>query len=232
MALKEMFFAAGYDHTGEKYQPRHIYSAKVGRMALLTTRLPGTDEPWTGGVQGIVMTKPEAPFGLPLDSDQWLYYLTLAVTVILTLLIGNLIASCSGRAIMAIRDNPVAARTIGIDTALFKSLTFGVSALYAGIAGAIGAIVIQFVAPDSFTIHLSISLLIGVVVGSVNWIPGAFIGGAVVMFVPNIAESVSKGLSGMVYGLMLIFLTYLMPSGGRGLFNAMIRWFNYKKKNG
>ena len=174
-------------------------------------------EYWTGGVQGIVIDKPDAPFGLPLNQDQWLYYFTLLVAVAMTIVATNLVASRTGRSMMAIRDNPTAARSMGINIALYKSLTFGVSALYTGVAGALGAIVVQFVAPDSFTFFLSISLLVGLVVGGVGWIPGAFFGGAFVLFVPNFAESLSKGLSGAVYGVMIILLIYVMPSGAAGL---------------
>ncbi|SDR09700.1 amino acid/amide ABC transporter membrane protein 2, HAAT family [Rhizobiales bacterium GAS191] len=180
-------------------------------------------EHWTGGVQGIVINKPDAPFGLPLNQDQWLYYFTLLVTVVMTVIANNLVASRTGRAMMAIRDNAIAARSMGINIALYKSLTFGVSALYTGVAGALGAIVVQFVAPDSFTFFLSITLLVGLVVGGVGWIPGAFFGGAFVLFVPNFAESLSKGLSGAVYGVMIILLIYVMPSGAAGLARAAVR---------
>jgi branched-chain amino acid transport system permease protein len=118
---------------------------------------------------------------------------------------------------MAIRDNPTAARSMGINTAVYKSLAFGVSALYTGVAGALGAIVVQFVAPDSFTFSLSVALLVGLVVGGVGWLPGALFGGAFVLFVPNFAETISKGLSGAVYGLVLILLMYVMPSGLGGI---------------
>ena len=115
-------------------------------------------EHWTGGVQGIVILKPDAPFGLPLNQDQWLYFFTLGVALAMFFAAHNLVHSRTGRAIMAIRDNPIAARSMGINTALYKTLTFGVSALYTGVAGALGAIVVQFVAPDSFTFSLSIAL--------------------------------------------------------------------------
>lgn len=188
-------------------------------------------EPWTGGVQGIVIDKPDAPFGLPLNQDQWLYYFTLAVAVVMTLLAHNLIGSRTGRAMMAIRDNPTAARSMGIDTALYKSLTFGVSALYTGIAGALSAIVVQFVAPDSFTFFLSVSLLVGLVVGGVGWIPGAYFGAAFVLFVPNFAESLSKGLSGAVYGVMIILLIYVLPSGAAGLVRAASNWLRQRSRS-
>ena len=174
-------------------------------------------EPWTGGVQGIVVTKPDAPFGLPLSGDQWLYFLTMAIGLALAVAAMNLIHSRSGRAIMAIRDNPIAARAMAIDVSLYKTLTFGVSAAYTGVAGALSAMVVQFVAPDSFTFTLAIGLFVGLVVGGVGSIPGALAGGFFVLFVPNIAESVSKGLAGAVYGVILILVIYLMPTGAAGL---------------
>jgi branched-chain amino acid transport system permease protein len=174
-------------------------------------------EPLTGGVQGIVVTKPDAPFGLPLSGDQWLYFLTLAIWIALAVAAWNLINSRSGRAIIAIRDNPIAARAMAIDVALYKTLTFGVSAAYTGVAGALSAIVVQFVAPDSFTFTLAIVLFVGLVVGGVDSIPGALFGGFFVLFVPNIAESISKGLAGAVYGVIEILVIYLMPAGAAGL---------------
>ncbi len=179
-------------------------------------------EHWTGGVQGIVIIKPDAPFGLPLSSDQWLYYLTLLTVVVMFAAAANLIGSRTGRALIAIRDNPIAARAMGIDISIYKSLTFGVSAFYTGVAGALGAIVIQFVAPDSFTFALAIALFVGLVVGGVNSIPGTLFGGLFVLFVPNIAEHFSKGLAGAVYGLILILVIYLMPSGAAGLVELVV----------
>ena len=179
-------------------------------------------EHWTGGVQGIVITKPDAPFGLPLNQDQWLYYFTLIVGIILYICATNLVTSRTGRALMAIRDNPIAARSMGVNTSLYKASAFGLSALYTGIAGALGAIIVQFVAPDSFTLTLSIGFLVGLVVGGVGWLPGALFGGAFLLFVPNIAEGVSKGLSGAVYGLLLIAIIYVMPSGLAGFVQAIV----------
>jgi branched-chain amino acid transport system permease protein len=174
-------------------------------------------EPLTGGVQGIAITKPDSPPGVPLNADQWLYYFTLAVLLVMFAGAANLIQSRSGRAIMAIRDHPLAAAAMGINTALYKTLTFGISALYTGVAGALGAIAVQFVAPDSFTFLLSVSLLVGLVIGGVGSIPGSLIGGLFVLFVPNIAESVSSGLAGAVYGVILLLVIYVMPSGAAGL---------------
>src|SRR5499427_347229 len=180
-------------------------------------------EPWTGGVQGIVIIKPEAPFGLPLNADQWLYYFTILVAAVLYAGAVNLVRSRTGRAIMAIRDNPIAASAMGINVALYKSLTFGVSALYTGVAGALGAIAVQFVAPDSFTFNLAIAMFVGLVIGGVGSIPGTLFAGLFVLFVPNIAEHVSKGLAQAVYGVILIVVIFVMPSGAAGFVRMTVQ---------
>ena len=172
-------------------------------------------EPWTGGVQGLVVDKPDAPFGLPMSQDMWLYYFTLVVSIAIYIFSVNLLRSRSGRALMAIRDNEIAASAMGVDVALYKTLAFGVSAGITGVAGALGAIAVQFVAPDSYTITLAISLFLGMVVGGVGWLPGSFVGSAFIIFVPNIAESVSKGLSGAVFGVLLFLVIFLVPHGAR-----------------
>jgi branched-chain amino acid transport system permease protein len=172
-------------------------------------------EPWTGGVQGLVVTKPDAPFGLPMSQDMWLYYFTLAITIAIYIASVNLLRSRSGRAFMAIRDNEIAASAMGVDVALYKTLAFGVSAGITGIAGSLGAIVVQFVAPDSYTITLAIQLFLGMVVGGVGWLPGSIVGAAFIIFVPNMAESISKGLSGAVFGVLLFIVIYVVPHGAR-----------------
>ena len=182
----------------------------------LATAMPqilklGFFEHWTGGVQGLVVTKPDAPFGLPMSQDMWLYYFTLAITIAIYIFSVNLLRSRSGRAFMAIRDNEIAASAMGIDVATYKTLAFGVSAGITGVAGGLGAIAVQFVAPDSYTIVLAISLFLGMVVGGVGWLPGSFIGAAFIIFVPNIAE----GISGAVFGVLLFLIIFLVPHGAR-----------------
>ncbi|MCA1451872.1 branched-chain amino acid ABC transporter permease [Bradyrhizobium sp. BRP22] len=172
-------------------------------------------EHWTGGVQGLVVTKPDAPFGLPLSQDMWLYYFTLAVSIGIYIASVNLLRSRSGRALMSIRDNEIAASAMGVNVALYKTLAFGVSAGITGIAGGLGAIAVQFVAPDGYTITLAISLFVGMVVGGVGWLPGSIVGSAFIIFVPNIAEGISKGLSGAVFGVLLFLVIYLVPHGAR-----------------
>ena len=173
-------------------------------------------EKWTGGVQGIVIPKPEAPFGLPLNADQWLYFFTLAVMLAMFVLGWNLLRGRVGRALTAIRDHAIAAEAMGVHNALYKSTAFGVSALYTGVAGALGAIAVQFVAPDSFNIFLSIVFLVGIVVGGLASISGALYGALFIQFVPNIADEISKAAPWAVFGIFMIGFVYLMPTGVAG----------------
>jgi branched-chain amino acid transport system permease protein len=191
-------------------------------LALAAPQILKYFEGWTGGVQGIVIIKPSAPFGLPLNEDEWLYFLTLGILIVLFILARNLLRSRVGRAIVAIRDHHIAAETMGVNSARYKSLTFGVSALYTGIAGSLGAIVVQFVAPDSFSIFLSINILVGSVVGGMATISGAIIGGIFILFVPNMAEVVSKAAPGAIYGIFLIVFMYVMPGGIAGSLKMVI----------
>jgi len=186
----------------------------------LATAMPqllklGYFEPWTGGVQGLVTSKPDAPLGLPISPDTWLYYLTLSFSLAIYAAATNLLSSRTGRAMMAIRDNEIAASAMGIDIALYKTLAFGISAAITGIAGALGAIAVQFVAPDGYTFQLSIALFLGMVVGGVGWLPGSIAGSAFIVFVPNVAESISKGLSGAVFGVLILLVIFVIPRGAR-----------------
>ena len=179
-------------------------------------------EGMTGGVQGIVLTKPDAPFsfslfGQPLSPDRWLYFFTLMVAALMFLLAWNLLRVRVGRALIAIRDHPIAATAMGINLPMFKSLAFGVSAAFTGVAGALGAIAVAFVSPDSFTVTLSIFLLVGVVVGGLASIPGAIFGAIFIQYVPNIADQISKSAPTAIYGVLLIGLMYLMPTGVMGM---------------
>jgi branched-chain amino acid transport system permease protein len=179
-------------------------------------------EHWTGGSQGIVLSKPDAPFGLPLTPDQWLYFLSLGLLLLSMALASNLLRGRTGRAIVAIRDNAIAAEVMGINTTLYKSLTFGVSAAYTGVAGALSAIAIAFVAPDAFDVFLSITFLVGIVVGGLASVPGVVFGALFIQFVPNYAQDISKAAPWAIYGTVLILMMYVMP---RGVWGGLRRVF-------
>jgi branched-chain amino acid transport system permease protein len=176
----------------------------------------------TGGVQGIVLNKPEPPFTFRFldqnfNSDRWLYFFSLFVAAIMFLIAWNLLRGRVGRALVAIRDHPIAASAMGINLTVFKTLAFGVSAAFTGVAGALGAIVVAFVAPDSFTVFLSITFLVAVVIGGLASISGAIFGAIFIQFVPNVADEISKSAPWAIYGIFLIVFMYLMPVGVAGM---------------
>ena len=180
-------------------------------------------EDWTGGVQGLVIDKPDAPFDLPLSSDQWLFLFTLACGVLMYVLAWNLVRGRIGRAMMAIRDHAIAAEAMGVNLAMLKTRTFAVSALYTGIAGSLGAIAVAFVAPDSFGVFLSITLFVGLVAGGAASIGGTIVGAVFIEFVPNLADKLSKAAPGAVYGIILIAMLFLMPQGAGGFLHGLFR---------
>ncbi|HEY6822232.1 MAG TPA: branched-chain amino acid ABC transporter permease [Burkholderiales bacterium] len=186
-------------------------------------------EKWTGGVQGITIAKPDPPAFLAnvLNADQWLYFFVLAVAVIMFVLGWNLLRGRVGRALVAIRDHHTAADVMGINTALYKSLAFGVSAMYTGVVGALGAIAVQFVAPDSFNVFLSITFLVGIVVGGLASLSGALYGALFIEFVPNIADELSKAAPWAIFGVVLIVFVYAMPTGVAGA----IRMISLRRKS-
>ncbi len=191
-------------------------------LALAVPQILKYFDDWTGGSQGIVLSKPKPPWGLPISADQWLYFLSLAVTIVLFTLAWNLLRGRTGRAIMAVRDNPIAAEAMGINNPLYKSLTFGVSACYTGIAGALSALAIAFVAPDTFNIFLSITFLVGIVIGGLGSISGAIFGAVFTQFVPNYAQDISKAAPWAIYGIFLILFMYVMPRGVSGTLRVLV----------
>ena len=188
-------------------------------------------EEWTGGVQGIVIQKPDPPFGLPVNQDQWLYFFTLLVAIVMFALAWNMLRGRMGRAMIAIRDNHIASEAMGVNNAMVKSITFGVSAMYTGVAGALGAIAIQFVAPDSFNIFLSITFLVGIVIGGLASISGALFGALFIQFIPNLADEVSKAAPWAIFGIFLIGFMYLMPMGVAGAIRMGLARLTRKAQN-
>lgn len=174
-------------------------------------------ELWTGGSQGIVIMKPEPPGWIPVNQDQWLYLFTLIILLVLFFIAWNLLKGRIGRDLRAIRDQPIAAEAMGINRTFFKASAFGISAMYTGIAGALGGIIIQFVAPDSFTIFLSISFVVGIVVGGLASLSGALYGALFIQFIPNLANEISKTAPWIIYGMFLMVCMFLIPQGISGL---------------
>src|SRR5579863_5808688 len=182
-------------------------------MAVAMPQLLKYFDTWTGGQQGLNLVKPLPPPGLGLDRDRWLYLLVLAVLLSAMWIAANLLRGRTGRAFFVIRHHPIAAVAMGIDAARYKTLAFGTSTAFTGVAGALSAIVVGFVAPESFSLFLSVSFLVGSAIGGIATIGGAIVGGLFIEFVPNLANDISEAAPWAIYGLAMLLFMYAMPRG-------------------
>jgi branched-chain amino acid transport system permease protein len=186
-------------------------------VAVVTPPLLKRFSGLTGGAMGLSLTKPQAPAWSGLEDDQWLYYLVLIVALLAFVIAWNLVHSRIGRAMIAIRDDQLAAATMGVELARVKTRTFAWSAMYAGVAGALFTWVIGFVSPDSFGVTVSIQFLAALVVGGLGTISGPVFGAAFLVFVPNVSQNLNDAAPGIAFGALLILAMYLAPGGVAGL---------------
>jgi branched-chain amino acid transport system permease protein len=187
----------------------------------------------TGGNAGKHLQPPQI-LGYAFESSESFYLLCLAITVVCTLAILNLLRSPTGRAFVAIRDSEISAQSMGIHLARYKTLSFSLSAALAGIGGALYAHKLQFISPDQFSILQSIDLLLMIVIGGLGSVHGAFLGALFLISMPQLIamgkdwlpESVgqSPGLQSVVYGVVLVAFVLFEPMGLYGRWLKMRTW--------
>jgi branched-chain amino acid transport system permease protein len=185
---------------------------------------------FTGGSTGIqLFGSPEQTghgvgvdvLGHHLGNGDWLYYLTWSIGVVAFAVAWALMGGRLGRFLQAIRDSEVAAASAGVHPALYKVLAFGLSSAFAGIGGALYAINIAYVNPDTFPISLSLTLLVGAVVGGIGALWGAPIGAAFIVYLPLWVQDVSEQAPQVIYGAVIMLIMLLLPTGAAGL---LARW--------
>jgi branched-chain amino acid transport system permease protein len=161
--------------------------------------------------------------GFELNFNNWLYYLSWGMALIGYVIGWLLLRGRTGRAFRAVRDSETAAVSSGIGLTRTKALAFGISAAYAGAAGALFAIATTFVNPDTFPVALSIFLLVGVVVSGLGSLTGLIVGAVFIQFMPLWAQNISKspGAPAVVYGVILILVVLALPGGASGLLSRV-----------
>jgi branched-chain amino acid transport system permease protein len=184
----------------------------------------------TGGGGGLSLNLPETPFGLDVRYWQWLYYQAWVVAGILALVAWLFLRGRAGRALAALRDGEIAAVSSGVAPIQYKTFAFGVSAAFAGVAGALLAIQVAYVNPDTFPVSQSILLLAALVLGGLGSLYGALIGAVLMQFLPVWAQDpplLSGGLAqqspAVIFGLILIAVMFVAPSGIIGLIRSVVR---------
>ncbi len=189
---------------------------------------------FTGGGSGInlfgipTLTASLTPLhilGFELNFNNWLYYLSWSVALLGYVIAWLILRGRTGRAFRAVRDSETAAVSFGVGLSSTKVLAFGISAAYAGAAGALFAIATTYVNPDTFPVALSIFLLVGVVVAGLGSLTGLIAGAIFIQFLPLWAQNVSKspGAPAVVYGAILILVVLALPGGVSGLIARIAR---------
>lgn len=171
------------------------------------------NEEWlTGGTFGINnIARPEF-FGISLEGNLAYYYFALATTLVLGFLQWGLLRSPWGKAFTALRDNPIRAESLGIDIRRYTLLSFALGAVYAGIAGALFASLVQFIEPAPFTVGSSIMMYLMVVLGGPGYFFGPVLGAAVGVVLPEWLRF-AQGWYLFVFGTAVVLLMIWLPDG-------------------
>ncbi len=184
----------------------------------------------TGGVSNVEV------LGRSFTPNDWLYYLSWSIALVAFAVAWLILRGRTGRAFRAVRDSEIAAVSSGVSLARYKTLAFGISAAFAGVAGGLFAIASAFVNPDTFPIALSIYLLVGVVVGGLGGLSGLVFGAIFIQYLPLwaqgqdlgshlpdfiVEETQKPGGPAIVYGIVLILLMFVLPAGVSGLFRKI-----------
>lgn len=158
----------------------------------------------------------------------WIYFVVLSITVVLFVIARNLFRSRPGRALIALRDNPIGAEVSGVDLARYKVMAFGLSSAYAGIAGSLLMFRSDIASGSSYSLNRSIALITGLVVGGLATIVGPVVGGLIVVWLPKLIEDRvhgddprEKAWSTIVYGASLIAIMFAYPGGLAGLIRTI-----------
>jgi branched-chain amino acid transport system permease protein len=172
----------------------------------------------TGGVGGITLNPVSVP--APLHSlftpERWTYYWTWGLLAVLFVATWYLLQGRIGRSFRALRDDENAAVAFGVNPQIYKSLAFAWSAAYAGIAGGILAVATAYVSPDTYGFTLSLTLVIGAVLGGLDLLWGAVLGGILIEFLPLWTQKINSAAPSVVYGIALIAVMIVLPGGIAG----------------
>jgi len=196
-------------------------------MPLIATRWQSV----TGGTFGLSLAPVHSPAGLHLSDAQFLYVVTFAVMMACLGFAAWWTRGRTGRALAALRSNPIMARTQGVDTKRLSIMVFTLATTMAGLGGALNALVLQSAIPDSYPFVFSLSLLTGAVVGGVRSWVGAVIGGAYIVYVPSFASELATSRSGgqwaqVISAALLLTALYFAPAGLAGIGARVARLFH------
>jgi branched-chain amino acid transport system permease protein len=178
-------------------------------------------EPLTRGADGLRVPAARLA-GVALTSDTARYYLVAVVAALLTAAAVNLAGTRTGRALLAIRESEIAAQASGVPVARYKTIAFGLSAFYTGVAGGLFAFVIGFLSPDAFDVFLSVDFVVMIIVGGLGSVPGSIAGAAVVTLLHDGLASF-QSYRPLIFGVLLVVCMLFMPGGLTSAARALAR---------
>jgi len=181
---------------------------EIVRLLVLSDAL----RPWLGGSQGVLAIPKPVLAGFELSGPQHLYYLTVVASAAVAFVAWRLQDSRLGRAWMAIREDEDVAEALGINLVNVKLLAYGLGAAFAGVGGAIFAVMVGSVFPHSFQLLISIQVLALIIVGGIGSLPGVIVGSAVLIGLPELLREFGE-FRFLVYGAALVAMMLLRPEG-------------------
>lgn len=191
---------------------------------------------FTGGTLGKQLPSVHSQFGIHANPSVWIYWVSWIVALVMLVVAWLIVRGRFGRALRAVRDTEIAATASGVSTAGVKTVAFGISAFFCGVAGGLFAIAVTYVNPDTFPIDLSILLLVGIVLGGAGSLSGMIFGALFVEFIritwgPALLDLFSQvhhintrapGSSLVVYGVVLLLVLYVAPAGAAGVLRQLV----------
>ena len=171
------------------------------------------NEDWlTGGTFGINDIPRPVLFGWRITRAGDFYQLVLLVLVALAVLMALLLRSPWGRAFAALRDNPIRAESVGVNTTFYTLMAFAIGAAFAGVAGALFAPLVGFIEPASFTVTNSLAMLLMVIVGGQGRFFGPAIGAVIVVLLPEWLRFAADWYLA-VFGFLIVVMMVWLPGG-------------------
>jgi branched-chain amino acid transport system permease protein len=171
------------------------------------------NEEWlTGGTFGINNIPRPGFLGIDLSGNLAYYYFVLGVTIVMCAMLWKLLGSPWGKAFTALRDNPIRAESLGVNIQAYTLLSFAIGAVYAGVAGALFAPLVEFIEPAPFTVGASIMMYLMVVVGGAGYFWGPLVGSAVGVILPEWLRF-AQGWYLFVFGTAVVLLMLWLPDG-------------------
>jgi branched-chain amino acid transport system permease protein len=217
VAAAALCFAIGWILGYPALRVQHHYLAFVTLAFTTLVFLVLRNEQWlTSGVYGINGIQRPFLFGWPTQKALNFYFFSLGVLTVLSLATWWMLRSPWGRAFVALRENPLRAQSLGLDTRRYTLMAFAIGSSLGGLSGALYAPLVQFIEPNSFGLGMSFNLLLMVIVGGSGYFFGPFLGALVAVLLPEWMR-IAEGYYLMVYAALVMVMMAFCPSGILGL---------------